>query len=310
MASLNVCCVLADADLLREKTKCNLSHHVCHSHYLRRLSSMQKMTEITQPSVSESMVGCPAVAYAGPVACKICGAPSPLFGVVDFHKSCIEAQGQRLPLSGHPIYYRRCTQCAFTFTTAFDTWDWETFRANIYNDQYIVVDPDFVELRPAGNAGLIANSFPDAKTSIKILDYGGGNGVLASRLRDAGFAASTYDPYSSFAEMPTEQFDLISCFEVLEHVPTPQKAVEIMVSLIKQPGAILFSTLVQPKEFLSVGLNWWYAGPRNGHVSLFSIPALALLFKPYGMKVASFNDNLHLAYDKKPPFAAHLQIPD
>ena len=250
------------------------------------------------------------VADPRPVPCKVCGAASPLFGVVDFHKSCIEAQGKHLPLSGYPIYYRRCSQCAFTFTTAFDAWDWNAFRANIYNDGYIVVDPDFVELRPAGNAQLIANSFPDAKTSIRILDYGGGNGVLAQRLRDAGFSAATYDPYSSLNQMPAEAFDLVTCFEVLEHVPTPEKTIASMVSLLKQPGAILFSTLVQPKEFLSIGLNWWYAGPRNGHVSLYSTPSLAILFKPHGMKVASFNDNLHLAYGKKPPFAAHLKIPD
>ncbi len=245
-----------------------------------------------------------------PVPCKVCGAPSPLFGVVDFHKSCIEAQGKRLAMSGYPIYYRQCPQCAFTFTTAFDFWDWEAYRTHIYNDDYIVVDPDFVELRPVGNAHLIANSFPDAKSSIQILDYGGGNGVLAQRLRDAGFSASTYDPYSGFNELPTERFELVTCFEVLEHVSTPDKTIATMVSLLKHPGAILFSTLVQPKEFAAIGLNWWYAGPRNGHISLYSTQALALLFKPHRMKVASFNDNLHLAYGKKPPFAAHLKIPD
>jgi hypothetical protein len=52
--------------------------------------------------------------------CKICSGPSPLFGVVDFHKSCIEAQGNRLPLSGRPIYYRRCVNCGFAFTDEFD----------------------------------------------------------------------------------------------------------------------------------------------------------------------------------------------
>jgi SAM-dependent methyltransferase len=250
------------------------------------------------------------IADSQPVACKICGAPSPLFGVVDFHKSCIEAQGQRLAHSGFPVYYRRCPQCEFAFTTAFDTWDWDAFRANIYNDDYIVVDPDFAEVRPAGSAALIAKSFPEAKGAIKILDYGGGNGVFASRLRDAGFSAETYDPFSSFNQLPAERFDLITSFEVLEHVPTPQTAIQAMVALLKQPGAILFSTLLQPKDFASVGLNWWYAGPRNGHVSLYSSQSLALLFQPHGLRVASFNDNLHIAYAQKPPFAAHLRIPE
>src|ERR1700735_5377995 len=80
-------------------------------------------------------------------ACKVCGCPSPLFGVVDFHKSCVEAQGRRLSLSGIPVYYRRCTTCRFVFTDAFDTWSQEPFLEHIYNRDYIVVDPDFVEVR-------------------------------------------------------------------------------------------------------------------------------------------------------------------
>ena len=62
--------------------------------------------------------------------CKICSGPSPLFGVIDFHKSCIEAQGKRLPLSGRPIYYRRCTACGFAFTDEFDDWSAEAFLAS------------------------------------------------------------------------------------------------------------------------------------------------------------------------------------
>ena len=40
-----------------------------------------------------------------PLPCKVCGAPSPLDGVVDFNKSCSEAQGTLLPLRGMPVYY-------------------------------------------------------------------------------------------------------------------------------------------------------------------------------------------------------------
>ncbi|MGO9438391.1 MAG: class I SAM-dependent methyltransferase [Terracidiphilus sp.] len=250
------------------------------------------------------------VADLGPVACKVCGSPSPLYGVVDFHKSCIEAQGRRLALSGCPVYYARCQRCAFIFTTTFDSWDLAAFRERIYNDEYVVVDPDFVELRPSGNAKLVAASFPGAQNSISILDYGGGEGVFSARLRDQGFSAATYDPFSSFNQLPAEKFDLITSFEVMEHVPSPKETVASMVSLLKQPGAILFSTLVQPAEFESIGLNWWYASPRNGHISLYSTTSLALLFQPHGMKVGSFSPDLHIAYAQIPPFAAHLKLPD
>jgi 2-polyprenyl-6-hydroxyphenyl methylase/3-demethylubiquinone-9 3-methyltransferase len=244
-----------------------------------------------------------------PVECKICAGPSSLFGVVDFHKSCIEAQGRRLPHSGYPVYYRRCQQCGFAFTTAFDSWDTDSFHKYIYNDEYIVVDPDYVELRPSGNAKLVGSTFAGSKNSTEILDFGGGAGVFAARLREQGFSAATYDPFSSFNQMPSGQFDLVTCFEVMEHVPFPRSTVETLVSLVKNPGVILFSTLVQPENFEAMGLNWWYAGPRNGHISLYSIQSLTLLFRQHGMKVSSFNANLHIAYAQIPPFAAHLKLP-
>jgi 2-polyprenyl-6-hydroxyphenyl methylase/3-demethylubiquinone-9 3-methyltransferase len=248
------------------------------------------------------------VADPGAVACKVCGTDSPLVGVVDFHKSCIEQQGKRLAMSGRPIYYRRCTRCGFLFTTALDGWDFEAFRQNIYNDEYVLVDPDYVEARPAGNAAMIAGAFPDAKGSMTVLDYGGGAGLLAARLREQGFAATTWDPFSGFDAMPAERFDLITCFEVMEHVPFPQKTVAEMVGLMKRPGAILFSTLVQPAGFDQVGLSWWYAAPRNGHISIYSTAALALLFQPYGLKVGSFNEGLHIAYGEIPAFTRHLKL--
>jgi SAM-dependent methyltransferase len=242
-------------------------------------------------------------------ACKVCGGASPLYGVVDFHKSCIEAQGKRLAIAGRPIYYRRCQGCGFIFTTAFDDWSFDAFRKNIYNDDYVIVDPDYVEVRPAGNAGMIAGTFAEARSSITILDYGGGSGLLATRLREQGFVAATYDPFSEFRELPAEQYDLITCFEVMEHVPFPEKTVAQMISLMKRPGAILFSTLVQPANLDQMGLNWWYASPRNGHISLYSKAALAHLFEPRGLRVASFSEVIHIAYAEVPAFAAHLKIP-
>src|ERR1700753_889039 len=89
--------------------------------------------------------------------CKICGGPSPLFGVVDFHKSCIEAQGHRLLLSGRPISYRRCTACGFAFTEEFDDWSAEAFLAHIYNSSYVQVDPDYAAARPLRNAQAVAD---------------------------------------------------------------------------------------------------------------------------------------------------------
>jgi len=249
------------------------------------------------------------IADPTPTACKVCEGPSPLYGVIDFHRSCIEAQGRRLPFSGYPIYYRQCERCGFIFTDAFDAWTEASFQHNIYNEEYILVDPDFVDLRPGGNAKWVAQTFQASKGTLRVLDYGGGSGLLAQRLRDDGYQAETYDPFSSFNRKPESLFDLITCFEVMEHVPSPKTTVATMVSLLKSEGAILFSTLLQPSAMASMGLNWWYAAPRNGHISLYTSAALAHLFNAHGLNVASFSENLHFTYRQVPRFAAHLNLP-
>jgi len=244
---------------------------------------------------------------ARPIPCKICAGESPLFGVVDFHKSCVEAKGKQLSLSGIPIFYRRCSACGFLFTDMFDDWSTDAFLQNIYNAQYVQVDPDFEALRPTSNAKMIARAFGGARESIRIVDYGGGNGLLASLLEKEGFQTATYDPfYADSSTLPAERFDLVTCFEVMEHVAFPDKILAEMVSLLKTEGAIMFSTLLQPSDFAQMGLNWWYVGPRNGHISIHSRDSLIRLFQKEGMQTASFSDAFHIAFRQVPAFASHL----
>jgi 2-polyprenyl-6-hydroxyphenyl methylase/3-demethylubiquinone-9 3-methyltransferase len=66
--------------------------------------------------------------------------------------------------------------------------------------------------------------------------------------------------------------------------------------MLTPSGVVLFSTLVQPPELDSIGMAWWYIGPRNGHVSLFSERALAVAWQRHGFTVSSFSPDLHLAF--------------
>jgi hypothetical protein len=54
------------------------------------------------------------------------------------------------------------------------------------------------------------------------------------------------------------------------------------------------------------GLNWWYASPRNGHVSLYTAPSLQRLSQPLGLSLASFNEGFHLLLRGRPAFARHF----
>jgi hypothetical protein len=248
------------------------------------------------------------IASTEPVACKICQGPSPLFGVIDFHKSCIEAQGRRFAPSGYPVYYRRCSVCSFAFTTAFDTWTYADFHQQIYNEDYIKVDPNFVEVRPTTNAQVMADTFQGSRTSIHILDYGGGSGLTADLLRRQGFSATTYDPFSEFNEMPygTLRPDLLLRGDGACALSEGDRGEDGIAadgrrerSCSRRWCSLLSST--------AIGLNWWYAGPRNGHVSLYSeLYRSSCCFSRHGMRVRSFSDGVHMAYRRIPAFASHL----
>jgi 2-polyprenyl-6-hydroxyphenyl methylase/3-demethylubiquinone-9 3-methyltransferase len=247
-------------------------------------------------------------AAAGPVPCKICQQPAPLYGAVDFNRCCQIPDAVKLPLTGTPVHYRRCDACGFLFTDAFDGWSEADFKTHIYNAGYLAVDPDYAETRPRNNAVFVDKLFGAHKATLRVLDFGGGNDVLCSALRAAGFpAAVTYDPFvPEYAQPPAEKFNLVTCFETLEHMPDPVTGIGAIVAKLAEPGLVLFSTLLQPKEFDQLGLNWWYVGPRNGHISMFSRDALVRAWRLYGCQTGSFNDNLHVAFRSLPDFAKHL----
>ncbi len=146
-----------------------------------------------------------AVVNASATACKICGADALLYGVVDFAKSCHDHTGTRLPLSGIPVYYRRCRQCRFVFSDQFASWSDDDFRQHVY----------------------------------------------------------------------------------LEHSSRPHDTVADLASFLAEEAVVVFSTLVQPEDFDTLGQDWWYVGPRNGHISIFSREALRLLFLRNGLQVVS-----------------------
>jgi len=239
--------------------------------------------------------------------CKCCGALAALYGVVDFHKNCEILRRRVLDIAGVPIYYHRCPACRFIFTTAFDHFTKEDFLRYIYNDEYFVVDPEYAEQRPKWNAEVLCKMFSGARPR-RVLDYGGGNGVLAAALRAAGFPdVETYDPFvPRYSARPRDRFDCVVSFEVLEHSTDPAQTISDINEFLAEPGLILVSTLVQPADIDEHGLNWWYAGPRNGHVSLFTKTSLAVLGQPLGLNCGSFNDSMHVFFREVPGFAAHF----
>ncbi|MGA2891394.1 MAG: class I SAM-dependent methyltransferase [Xanthobacteraceae bacterium] len=243
-----------------------------------------------------------------PIPCKICGGASVLYGVVDFHKCCEEVRGTHLPLSGVPVYYRRCRDCGFLFTDAFDDWNSDQFKAHIYNDDYQTIDPDYQTLRPKSNAEFVVRIWGPHKEKTRVLDYGGGSDAFCGALRANGFpVVETYDPMvAEHARLPDRKFELVTCFETIEHTPHPAATIDMIAKCTAEPGLVMYSTLVQPADFDKLGLNWWYVGPRNGHVSLFSKQSLQLAWSRHGYKNVSVSEDMHFAFRTLPSSGSDL----
>jgi len=110
----------------------------------------------------------------------------------------------------------------------------------------------------------------------KVLDIGCGGGILAEAMARMGGKVTGIDmaepslevarlhglesginvdyeciTAEAYAEQHAGQFDVVTCMEMLEHVPDPASIVEACSKLVKPGGAVFFSTLNRnPKAYL------------------------------------------------------------
>ena len=167
----------------------------------------------------------------------------------------------------------------------------------------------YLDVRPRANANSLFSTFGNRRSEIRHLDYGGGRGLLSTLLCKSGWQSTSYDP---FVDRDTHlenlgKFDLITAYEVFEHVPDVAQLISNLSSLLVQDGVVLFSTLLSdgnlgPRQRIS----WWYASPRNGHISLFSSKSLTVLGAKEGFHFSSFSLGFHAFWRNVPPWAKHI----
>ena len=185
--------------------------------------------------------------------------------------------------SGIHTRWHRCDNCDFLFTSFFDDWSHADFAQFIYNDDYVLIDPDYVSARPKAMARMLAEHHLAGHQAARILDYGSGLGVFAESMAHFGFPhVASYDPFS-MPVRPIGKFDIITCSEVIEHSPFPLLLLEDMRSMLADEGCIVFSETLQPPDIARLRCNWWYAAPRNGHVSAFTDRTFAIMADQCGL---------------------------
>jgi 2-polyprenyl-6-hydroxyphenyl methylase/3-demethylubiquinone-9 3-methyltransferase len=212
----------------------------------------------------------PALSYdvSSSPKCKLCSGDTSIFDCVDFNKHC-SSDPYRFGASGISVPYYQCSRCNFIFTDFIDEWSNEEVAKYIYNSDYLKVDPEYEGSRAIRVAVEVARHFAGCE-GLRILDYGSGSGVFAEEMRKRGFEfVENYDPFSSPTD-PAGHFDLITCFEVIEHSPRPADTLADMERRLSAQGVIIIGQTLQPSNIEEIGGRWWYMGPRNGHVSFFA----------------------------------------
>ncbi len=195
------------------------------------------------------------------------------------------------------INYIQCTQCEFLWSPSFKNFRPPDYERLIYNAHYVLADPPYLSERPMKNAKMVLGLLDELSAPLNILDYGGGSGVFRQVLVENHQPyVQTYDTYHQNNTLPTRKFDLITLFEVIEHIYEQHALIQTLTDLLSDSGVILFSTLLHPTPLPP---RWWYIQPRNGHISLHSEKSIAELFSKFGLDVRFLCADLHLAYRKK-----------
>jgi 2-polyprenyl-6-hydroxyphenyl methylase/3-demethylubiquinone-9 3-methyltransferase len=232
-------------------------------------------------------------------------------GDIDFNRTCLDRTGTRVfPPSQKLIPYYGCLRCSFVFTDAMDAWTPEQFQSEIYNDDYGKADPPIpgredvpVRERPAYAIGNhIADVFDGNQSGIRMLDFGaGGNpGPTGLALQDRKFDVHSYDPYRADApDLPSGVFDVIIAIEVFEHCHDLESLARFMQERLAEEGLLWIQTMLHPHPTPANILDSWYIAPRNGHISIFSLPALSVLFRRAGINIVL--TSMGLFGFKRPP---------
>jgi 2-polyprenyl-6-hydroxyphenyl methylase/3-demethylubiquinone-9 3-methyltransferase len=169
----------------------------------------------------------------------------------------------------------------------------------------------------------------------KVLDIGCGGGILAESMAQLGADVTAIDmsldaiqiaklhqmesgtqvsyfvdTAESMADKRPNTFDIITCLELLEHVPAPWQIVESSAKLLKPEGHLFFSTINRNMKsylFAIIGAEYILKLlPKNTHdFSKFIKPSeLSEWVRKSGMRVA---DITGMTYH---PFTKHYQLSD
>jgi len=210
--------------------------------------------------------------------CKICSNSTSLFGTGKL-------------LNKYSAAFHRCGQCGF-IQSENPYWLDESYSTAITKSDIGMLGRN---LQIADiTKRLLLMCFP---VTGKFIDYGGGYGIFVRLMRDQGFDFYRHDPLcenifaEGFEAYADEAYDLLTAWEVFEHLVDPLAEIEKMLNYSEN---IFFSTILLPHSPKPLD-QWWYYGLEHGqHVSFYTRETLRVISKKHNLKLHHSSSSVHL----------------
>ena len=211
-------------------------------------------------------------------ACKLCGGTTEPFG-------------ELMVLGRHRARYLCCGACGYV---AVENPHW---LDEAYADHAIAALDTGIVVRNLWLADAVDALLRWRYRNVRAaLDYGAGTGLFVRLMRDRGHDFRWNDPHCGnlfalgFEADADTTFDLVTCFEVAEHMVDPLPVFE---RLVARAPVLIFSTELLPERNNRPG-EWHYYAPETGqHVGFFTTESLQGLANRLGRHFASDGRMLH-----------------